>query len=280
MSSETVFRAGTKPPKQARPAKSTRPGRRTKRPASPSLVDPRLQARRIEVARDQGRRRLRVVSLLVLAVLALAGVAAATQSPLLDVDHLVVHGGSHTADAAARRAIGVRLGEPMVSVDPGAAEARLERLPWVEQASVTRSWPGTVRVAIVERTPVAIAGSGGSAVLVDAHGRSLGPAGTTALPVIEGAPAAAGEVLGSRQRSVAAVLAAMPEALRSEVASAKPSGDGFELVLTDGIVVQWGDDSLPTAKADALVVLLEQAGRSTIDTIDVSVPRATTLTRR
>ena len=54
---------------------------------------------------------------------------------------------------------------------------------------------------------------------------------------------------------------------------------GTTLVLTDGIEVRWGDATQATAKSDALQVLLEQADRPTIEGIDVSVPRAATLTR-
>jgi len=45
------------------------------------------------------------------------------------------------------------------------------------------------------------------------------------------------------------------------------------------ITVRWGDTSQPTAKVDALQALLEQADRATIDRIDITVPRASTITR-
>jgi cell division protein FtsQ len=48
--------------------------------------------------------------------------------------------------------------------------AELERLPWVEHATVMRLLPNRVRVAIVERTPVAFVRQGSEIGLVDAHG--------------------------------------------------------------------------------------------------------------
>jgi cell division protein FtsQ len=48
--------------------------------------------------------------------------------------------------------------------------AELERLPWVAHATVMRLLPNRVRVAIVERTPVAFVRQGSEIGLVDAHG--------------------------------------------------------------------------------------------------------------
>ena len=48
--------------------------------------------------------------------------------------------------------------------------AELETLPWVEHATVMRLLPNRVRVAIVERTPVAFVRQGSEIGLVDAHG--------------------------------------------------------------------------------------------------------------
>ena len=46
----------------------------------------------------------------------------------------------------------------------------LEKLPWVEHATVMRLLPDQLRVAIVERTPVAFVRHGNTVGLVDAHG--------------------------------------------------------------------------------------------------------------
>lgn len=262
MSTDTVFR------------------QRTKRPESPSLVDPRLQARRVEVARGHGRRRLRwIVGAVVVAALIL-GAFALTRSPALDVDQVVVGGASRTDRAAALEAAAIPLGTAMIAVDAPSAERRLEALPWIERASVSRAWPGTIRIALVERDPVAIVGTGADAVQIDADGRVLGPAADLELPVVGGDPAAPGELLSDTQRWIVAALADLASPLRSEVVAAHATPSGIRLTLADDIEVRWGDNSQATAKADALEVLLEQADRSTIATIDVSVPRAATVTRR
>jgi cell division protein FtsQ len=48
--------------------------------------------------------------------------------------------------------------------------AALEQLPWVEHATVMRLMPDQLRVAIVERTPVAFVRQGNTIGLIDAHG--------------------------------------------------------------------------------------------------------------
>lgn len=251
-----------------------------RRRSSPS-IEPKLRARRIEVARHQGRRRLRRLGVVLLVVLLVVGAVALTQSPALDVDHVVVRGAQRTDAAAIRSAAGVRRGEAMLGVDLGAAAAGVESLPYVASAQVARDWPGTIRIVVVERRPVAVVGQGSAAVVVDRTGRALAvaPEGST-LPVLSGEPVEVGaSVPAGRQRALA-VVAELPTALRRQVAAARVAPTGVVLELDDGIEVRWGDGSQATAKAEALQVLLDQAGRDTIASIDVSVPRASTLKRQ
>jgi cell division protein FtsQ len=48
--------------------------------------------------------------------------------------------------------------------------SQIERLPWVESASVRRILPNRIRVVLVERTPIAFARNGNELALIDAHG--------------------------------------------------------------------------------------------------------------
>ncbi len=76
------------------------------------------------------------------------------------------------------------------------------------------------------------------------------------------------------------MVAGLPVDLRRQVERSWATPSGVLLRLDDGITVRWGDTGQPSAKADALRVLLDEADRPTIDVIDVSVPRAATLTRQ
>jgi cell division protein FtsQ len=53
------------------------------------------------------------------------------------------------------QAAAVRMREPLARVDLGAVRARVQRLAPVARVVVSRSWPGTIVVDVVERVPVA-----------------------------------------------------------------------------------------------------------------------------
>lgn len=257
----------------------------TRRPElddGPEPMDPRLRARRAEVARDQGRRRRHaVVALAMATALVLVGLVVA-RSRLLDVDTITVTGAGRSGPDVVRAAAAVAPGRPMTSVDLDAVEARVEALPWVAEATVTRRWPGTVEVRVGERTPVAVVGGGADVVVVDRDGTILGAAlETDRLPLAGPDPVLdPGERLPVGQRRIVAMLAELPADLRSDVARGTVGGDGLGLVLRDGIVVDLGDPTRIEAKADAITVLLAKADRSTIATLDVTVAGAPALTRR
>jgi POTRA domain, FtsQ-type/Cell division protein FtsQ len=160
-------------------------------------MDPRLAQRWVEVRRQQGRRRLRIVLLLATPVVLAALAAAALYSPLLRVHHVRVSVAG-TLPAAQVRSVSqmVRPG-PMLDVNPSSIAAELDAVPNLGGARVARSWPTTVRVRVVARTPVAVVarppgppGQPGATgwETVDATGRVLADvAAPTGLPQLQGA---------------------------------------------------------------------------------------------
>jgi cell division protein FtsQ len=111
-----------------------------------------------------------------------------------------VTGHRFTPDADIFDAFDLANVRSLLRFDGAAVRARIERLPWVETASVTRVMPDQVRVHIVERMPFAVWQRGGRDMLIDATGRVLGPAADGSqwdLPRVagEGAPAGAAEIL-------------------------------------------------------------------------------------
>lgn len=228
---------------------------------------PRLRERREAVERDQSRkRRRRFVAAALVTAVGISAVAI-TRSPLFDVDHIIVVGAVRTGPEVVRTAAGIEAGEPMTSVDPAAVTRAVGELPWVDDVDVSRDWPGTVRIQVTERTAVAQADE----MLVDGDGRVLGPVeGGDLMPEVR-----------TGDHDAMATMDAMPDALRSEVRTASSDPDGeVTLELRDGITVLLGGQDGLRAKFAAIDGLLSQADRSTIATIDVTVPTAATLTRR
>ncbi len=182
---------------------------------TPARINPRIRERRIEVQREAGRRRLRVL-LVVSSVLSVVGlVFLGVTSPIVAVDHIRVEGAQHVTAAQVVAASGVHYHDHMLFVDAGAAARRVEELPWVERASVKRSLPNTLRITVDEYTPAAYVRVAGGVMLVAANGHVITRA--TAVPPhtvevlgVRSAPAP-GDVLAPAD--AAGVVARLPAAL-------------------------------------------------------------------
>ncbi len=248
-------------------------------------VDPRLRRRWVETRRQEGRRRLRVL-LGVVAVGALVGGGWATvRSPLFDVDRVVVEGATQSGAPVVRRAAALRPGLALLDVDRAAVVRRVTSLPWVLRAEVRREWPGTVRIAVTERAPVAVTRANDDRwALLDRSARVLAVVSTPPpnLARIEGlpSPGAPGTRAGPRAAEALGVVAALPPALAPRVAAVTVGGEGLSLRLApNGEVRLGGMEAVEDKLRSALTVLGVVDGR-TVATLDVRIPAAPVLTRR
>ncbi len=251
-------------------------------------MDPRLRRRWVDVRREEGRRRLRVLAGIT-AVVAVAGAGwAATGSPVLDLDRVVIEGAVHTGVDDARFASGLRLGEPLVDVDERAAARGVEALPWVDRATVRRHWPGEVRIHIVERKPVAVTGAGGGGVaLIAGSGRVLdwvaeAPPG---MPGLAGVPPAgpAGSTLSADAVPPLSVAVALPPELRARTVGVAPVDGGrgeVEIRLRPEGSVRLGPPVDLDKKFDAIRAVLAQVDLGNLAVLDVRRPDSPVLTRR
>jgi cell division protein FtsQ len=251
-------------------------------------VDPRFRQRWIEARRQEGRRRFRVlVAITAIAVLGCAGWAA-TDSVLLDLDRVVVEGAVHTAPDEASFASGLRRGEPMLDIDTAGAGRAVAALPWVQEATVRRQWPGQVRIRLIEREAVAVAeAEAGAMALIDGTGRVLewAPAPPPGLPVLAGLPPAGppGTSLGVGGVATLRVAVALPAELRSHTAGLAPapgSGGEVELRLNPEGMVRLGPPEDLDAKFTAIRAVLAQVDLRNLAVLDVRRPENPVLTRR
>lgn len=257
----------------------------TERPAAVARMDPRIRARRAAVRRDEGRRRLRRL-LTMLTVAATVGVIyLVTRSPLLDVDHLRVHGAHNTGVEAVLAASGIEIGDPMTDVSLGGAHDAILQLPWVESVRVERHWPGTIEIHVTEREPVAVLHTGdGSWVLLDGTGHVLtvGAGEAPDLPAITIDTAAV--PAGAQQHGMSGALAVarlLTPDLRAWLSSIRPAPDGtVDLLLHQDIRVELGSQAHLSDKLVDLATVLTRVELDGIDTIDVSVVHDPVVTRR
>ena len=256
-------------------------------------IDPRIHRRRVEVRRQEGRRRFRV--LLGVSAVTVSGLAgwAASNSSLLDLDRVVVANAVHTEPADARFASGLRLGQRLLDIDEGTAVQGVETLPWVERAVVSKRWPGEIRITLVERRPEAFTISqAGNAALVDGTGRVLAwvdvpPPGLGALT---GLPPAgpAGSTLAPEGVAALTVALAMPAELRARTSGVAPAAGGRGEVdirlrpderSPEGLVRLGPPDDLDR-KFDAIRTVLARVDLHDLAVLDVRRPDSPVLTRR
>ena len=118
-------------------------------------MDPRIQSRRIDVMRAKGRRRLRVLLLIVAVFSLVVGGYFLSKSSLFDVDEIVIEGVSEELEGEVRRAAGIQKGKPLLEVDSSSSSDRVEAIPWVKEARISKSWGGTITISVSSRDPVA-----------------------------------------------------------------------------------------------------------------------------
>lgn len=256
------------------------------------LLDPRLRARRREIQRDEGRRRLRRLQ----AVLGLAGLGAAVWglalSPLADVDRVQVHGAMRTGARVVEDATGIHRGEAMVTLDLGEAADAVEALPWVATAKLSRHWPGRVVVTVDERPAVAVvAARNGSRVVVDRTGRQLASVEDGAFPELTlivglGPEPDPGATLGGEAHDALELASLLPRAL-PDLPTRLAVVDGeleLRLLQRTGVetLVRFGEADRLADKVVALAALVDAGVLREVPAplvVDVRAPDAPVLTR-
>lgn len=223
------------------------------------------------IPRRRPRRRLvigLIVALVILGLIA-GGLWAFGFSPLFATEQLAVTG-TKNLSGSVKTTAQVPVGTPLARLDLAQIEARVETLKPVESATVTRDWPHTIRIEVVERVGIIGVRQPDGFLLVDRFG--VGYAAASSLP--KGLVIA--EVDPGDQELLAAtgvVAQALPESLKSKVLKIKAtSRDTFELTLTKGRQVIWGSAEQSELKAQVIVALLKEKAR----TYDVSAPGSPT----
>ncbi|WP_217143147.1 cell division protein FtsQ [Streptomyces sp. AC627_RSS907] len=237
-------------------------------------------------ARRFGPPRLRTIIILAVALVLVAGgtLWLLYGANWTRVDRVSVSGTRVLTPAQVREAADVPVGDPLVSVDTGAIEARLRReLPRIDEVTVERSWPDGIGLKLTERTPVLLVQKGRKFVEVDDEGVrfatvSRAPKGVPELelePTRSGSAAASLRRFGEDRlvREAVRVAGRLPDAVARETRVVKArSYDDISLELGGGRTVAWGSGEEGVRKARALTGLM----KATPDArhFDVSVPTA------
>ena len=162
------------------------------------------------------------------------------------VEQVALSGQRFTSDADVFEAIDIPSTGSLVTFDAAQARERIEKLPWVSTAAISRIFPGALDVRITERQPSALWIDNGREYLVDDSGRVLSALkkGTNVkLPRLSGAGAPA------EAQALLDLIVRFPRiAERFEMAE-RVGERRWTLHLKSGVVVHLGADREAVALA-------------------------------
>ncbi|GII90324.1 cell division protein FtsQ/DivIB [Sinosporangium siamense] len=194
-------------------------------------------------------------------------------SPVLGVREVQIVGNVTIPTELIRKAVGVADREPLATVDLADVERRVLSIKQLESARIDRNWPGTLKVRVVERRPVAALPYGGAFALVDRHGvvMQVVPAAPPRMPVLKVSQPKPGDPATA---AALAVIRALPETLGRTVREVRaPSAESVSLMLNDGREVVFGGADRAAEKVRVITGLL----RKPYDVYDVSTPDVVTV---
>jgi cell division protein FtsQ len=206
------------------------------------------------------RRRARRSIIAAVVVCALPGVwALVARSPLVRARVIDVAGAAHVTRSQALRLAGISQSTNVASLDTAAAASRLEADPWIARAIVQKGLPWTIRIELVERTPVLAVWGGRSAGIVAGDGTVLEETsrGAGAFPLLTPPRDAAAATAQAMVERAASALSPISPWARDAIRAVSFARDGsLQFGLQGGGIILYGDDANADAKARTLAALL------------------------
>ena len=223
-------------------------------------------------ARPSRRPSKRVIVSLIIVLAVLAGVAmwVLRFSSVTALEHVTVVGNSRVKTADILDKAQLPMGSPLLEIDAASVSSRVEDIPALSSATVSRQWPHTMVITVAERQrTVGLENPDGSYAILDATGvafetkKSL-PKGVPALSAPQGPVA----------QAAITVVAGLPQPLRKRVkVVAADAANNVSLGLKDGTTILWGDTNEAALKAQVATILM---AKTEDKWIDVRFPMAPT----
>jgi cell division protein FtsQ len=156
---------------------------------------------------------------------------------------LTVSGTERTPRDDVLALLDLDVGMPLMAVDLGGVQARIEALPWVRRATVTRVLPGKISINIEERVPFALWQRAGKLRLIDNEGVVITRRGLTAFSAL---PMIVGEGAPDHITALYQTLSVAPK-LAGEVKTLVRVGERrWDIIFNNGIRLKLPDNSDPT----------------------------------
>jgi cell division protein FtsQ len=179
--------------------------------------------------------------------------AAVTSWTGFAVENLKITGQSETSEIDVLDGLALGPFPSLLTLELETARARVEALPWVKQATLTKIFPDTLEIAIVEREPYALWQHRGVVSLIDDAGRVITD---NVSERYAGLPRVVGKGAAERVTEFTSLIEPFAEIARRAQAGVLVSGERWTVVLDNGMQLM-----LPAAKPEealATIAALEQ----------------------
>lgn len=232
------------------------------------------EQRFVDRVRHDRRQRIKRIALAVLALVVMVTLGWLIWfSSVLAVRGVDVEGQTTLKRSQILRAADVPTGRPLARVDLTAIESRVAALERVESVDVSRSWPHTIAIDVVERKAIIVSNVAGAIRGIDREGIDFRSYSSAPSKLVEATitvtdPEQALETRRSVARVVDLVTRREPTLRRQLQSVSAASKDSIELDLTSGRTVVWGS----AAKGERKLEVLRSLLRIDATRYDVSAP--------
>ncbi|WP_439616330.1 cell division protein FtsQ/DivIB [Shinella sp.] len=172
------------------------------------------------------------------------------------IEDVKVSGNSETSEIDILERLGLDGTTSLVALDVNEARKQLIELPWVEDASVRKVYPGTIEIALKERDAFAIWQHGTDLSLIEKNGSVIAPLRDNKFSTL---PLFVGRDAETAAADFAAEFDSWPEIKARVKAYVRVAGRRWDLRLDNGIVVKLPEHNVPRAM-DVLATLEAEQG--------------------
>jgi cell division protein FtsQ len=174
-------------------------------------------------------------------------VQAVTSRSGFAIDNVRVVGNRQTSEIDVLGALGLDGWTSQIGFSAEAAREQVLALPWVETASVHKIYPGTVEIAIKEKTPYAIWQHGDELTLIQKDGGVIAPFSGgkfASLPLVVGIGAATGAA------GIVAKVDRFPNLAGRVKGYVRVGGRRWDVTFDNGVTVKLPEEGEDQAIAD------------------------------
>lgn len=147
----------------------------------------------------------------------------------LTLSEVFVKGRNRTEKQELLKAMRVKRNMPMIALDLEDARKKIEKLPWVESASIERRLPNLIHVNIVEKTPIALWQKDGKYFPVDTKGNIV----NASIVGLEHLPVVVGKDAPEHTPELMKVLAEQPSLQKRTKAAIRVGNRRWDVVIDD-----------------------------------------------